>query len=267
MQGFNNNVALVTGALSGIGLAAAERLHADGAQVILTDLADPADPKVAAILANFGARARYIRLNVANEDDWNAARANVDAHEKQLDILVHNAGTSGNGYIDTITFSEWRKVQSVNIDGIFLGTKAFSSLMSASGKARKGGSSIVIISSMLGLVGFANVSAYCASKGAARLFTKSAAVEFASREMPIRVNSVHPGFVATPLTLSGLKEIASENGMPNADALITELNKTTPMGRMGDSEEVAAAIAFLCSTDSSYITGSELVVDGGYTAR
>jgi NAD(P)-dependent dehydrogenase (short-subunit alcohol dehydrogenase family) len=264
MRGLNGNVAIVTGALSGIGLAAAERLHADGAQVILTDLAAPADAKVAATLAGFGERARYIRLDVASEDDWRAARADVEAHEQRLDILVHNAGTSSNGFIETIELEAWRKVQAINIDGIFLGTKTFTTLMAASGQSRKGGSSIVVVSSMLGLVGFANASAYTASKGAARLFTKSAAVEFAGRQMPIRVNS---GFVATPLTLSGLKEIAEENGMPSAEPLIDELNKTTPMGRMGDSEEVAAAIAFLCSTDSSYITGSELVVDGGYTAR
>ncbi len=267
MARFDNQVALVTGALSGIGLAAAERLHADGAHVILTDLAAPGDAKVADILGRFGDRARYLRLDAATEADWQAASADVAATEKRLDALVHNAGTSAPGLIDELPLEAWRKVQAVNVDGIFLGTKAFAALMSTSGAARKGGASIVIVSSMLGFVAFPNSSAYVASKGAARLFAKAAAIEFAGRQMPIRVNSIHPGFVATPLTMNGLKEIAQENGMDSTDALVANLNSQTPMGRMADADEIASAIAFFCSTDSSYVTGTELIVDGGYTAK
>lgn len=267
MQGLRNAVVLVTGALSGIGLATSERLHAEGASVILTDLAEPGDAKVASILGRFAGRVRYIRLDVTNEQDWAAARADVEGKEGRLDGLVHNAGTTSNGYVETLELAAWRKVQAINADSIFMGTKAFTTLMVKSGTDRKGGASIVIVSSMLGMVGFAAATPYNASKGSARLFSKATAIEYASRQMPIRVNSVHPGFVATPLTLDGLDKIARETGLNSAEPIVEEINRMTPVGRMGDPEEIAATITFLCSTDSSYMTGSELVVDGGYTAR
>ncbi len=267
MQRFSGDVALVTGALSGIGLATAERLHADGAHILLTDIVNSGDEKVTAILSRFADRARYLQLDVTSEADWSAAHAGVAATEGRLDVLVHNAGTSVNGYVETITLESWRQVQAINSDSIFMGTKAFTTLMASSGASRKGGASIVIVSSMLGMVGFSAATPYCASKGSVRLFTKAAAIEFAARQMPIRVNSVHPGFVATPLTLNGLARIAEETGLPSSAPIIEEINKTTPVGRMGDPEEIANTITFLCSTEASYMTGSELIVDGGYTAR
>lgn len=222
---------------------------------------------MASILAPLGGKARYFRLDVTSEADWAQARTNVEALEGRLDALVHNAGMSSNGYLETLELEAWDKVQRLNADSIFMGTKAFTALMARSGADRKGGSSIVIVSSMLGLVGYAAAIPYIASKGSARLFAKGAAIEFASRQMPIRVNSVHPGFVATPLTLDGLAQIARETGLDSSDPIIEEVNRMTPVGRMGDASEIAATIVFLCSTDSSYMTGSELVVDGGYTAR
>lgn len=262
-----DDVVLITGALSGIGLASAERMHRDGATVILTDISAPGDARVTGVLNRFDGRARYLRLDVTNEDDWAAAAADVRAKEGLLDALVHNAGMSANGYVETLDLEAWRKVQALNSDSIFMGTKAFTTLLAKAGESRKGGASIVIISSILGIVGFATATPYNASKGAARLFSKAAAIEYASRKMPIRVNSVHPGFVATPLTLNGLAEIAQETGLNSADPIIAQLNEMTPMGRMGEPEEIANVVAFLCSTESSYMTGSELVVDGGYTAR
>lgn len=267
MERLNGDVALVTGALSGIGLASAQRMHAEGARLILSDILAPEDPAVAEVLAGFGGRARYLRLNVMEEADWNAARANVDADEARLDILVHNAGTSALGAIEDVPLEAWRRVQAVNSDGLFMGTKAFATLLASSGAQRKGGASVVIISSMLGIVGFPNSVAYVTSKGAARLFAKAAAVEFAERRMSIRVNSVHPGFVATPLTLSGLDRIAADNGLPSAEPIIADLNSKTPLGRMAETAEIASVVAFLASDDAAYMTGSELLVDGGYTAR
>lgn len=267
MNRLQGKIAVITGALSGIGLASARRMHAEGASVILSDLAPADSAQVAAVLAGFGERARYLRLDAMEEQDWNAARDSIAAREARLDILVHNAGAAAPGLLETLSLDAWRRVQAVNTDGLFLGTRAMIDLLAHSGEGQQGGSSIVIISSMLGMVGFVNSSAYVTSKGAARLFTKAAAVEFAGRGLPVRVNSIHPGFVATPMTLSGLEKIAAENGMPSTDMLVEQLNSKTPMRRMGTPEEIASAVAFLASPDAAFMTGSEMMVDGGYTAQ
>lgn len=264
---FSGQVALVTGALNGIGLAISQRLAREGATVLLSDLAGDADPLARERLSTVGGKARYLQLDVTSESAWQAAAASIGAGEGRLDILIHNAGTTTNGSIEELSLEAWRRVQAVNSDSIFLGTRAFAVLLSDSGRDRKEGASIVVISSILGLVGFANAAPYTASKGAARLLTKALAVEFAGRDLPIRVNSVHPGFVGTRLTLDGLDRIARENGLADARPIIADINAQTPLKRMGEPEEVAAVVAFLCSGDASYMTGSELVVDGGYTAR
>jgi len=263
----NGRVALVTGGLRGIGDAAVRRFLREGATVIATDLKEPTDPDVAVALEAWGAGARYLRLDVASESDWTDAQSSVREKEGRLDILVNNAGTDCVGAVETLEMEAWRRIMSINVDGVFLGVKTFTPLMSETGAQTPAGSSVINISSIMGLVGYAETSAYNASKGAVRLFSKATAIEFAQKRMNIRVNSVHPGFVETPLLKIGMQRWADQGLAPSAQHLIDQLDAATPLGRIARPEEIAAAIAFLASDDSSYVTGTELTVDGGWTAQ
>jgi len=262
-----DTVALITGALRGIGLEIAKRFLREGATVILADLKSEQDAGVNAVLTELGPAAHYVQLDVANESDWRNARARITDRHGRLDILVNNAGTECAGAVEDIALPDWRRVMSINVDGVFLGTKTFASLLEESGATRRGGASIINVSSILGLVGFSDASAYSATKGAVRLFTKSTAVEFAHKRAPIRVNSLHPGFVRTPLLLQGMQRWADEGRAPTAQHLLDALAEKTPVGRIAEPEEIASVALFLASEDSSYVTGAEIVVDGGWTAQ
>lgn len=263
----SDTVALITGALRGIGLAIAKRFREEGATVILADLKSEQDPSVSAVLQELGPAAHYIRLDVANESDWQTARAWVSDRHGRLDILVNNAGIECVGAVEDLALQDWKRAMSINVDGVFLGTKTFASLLEESGATRRGGSSIINMSSILGLVGFSDTSAYATTKGAVRLFTKSTAVEFALKRTPIRVNSLHPGFVRTPLFLQGMQRWADEGRAPSAQHLVDAIAEKTPIGRIAEPEEVASVALFLASEDSSYVTGAEIAVDGGWTAQ
>jgi NAD(P)-dependent dehydrogenase (short-subunit alcohol dehydrogenase family) len=267
MKRLEGRVALVTGGLRGIGIAIVERFLEEGAEVILADIKPVGDQDIAATLARLGQACSYSQLDVAVEEQWIAAEKTVRAQFGRLDILVGNAGVDCVGAVETIPLQDWRRIMSINVDGLFLGTKHFTPLLSDSGKKHRGGSSIINISSIMGLVGYAETSAYNASKGAARLFSKATAIEFAQKRMGIRVNSLHPGFVRTPLLEIGMQHWADQGAAPSAQALIDQLDQATPLGRIADPAEIAAAVAFLASDDASYMTGSELVVDGGWTAH
>ena len=204
-------VALVTGALRGIGLAVAERFVAEGAQVVLSDLAGEDHADVQTVLARLGSSASYVSLDVAQEAAWQAAVAAVRTRHGRLDILVNNAGIEGTGPVETMDFALWRRVMSINVDGVFLGIKTCQPLLAETGATTSYGSSIINVSSIMGLVGYADTSPYNSSKGAVRLLTKSVAIEFATKRTPIRVNSLHPGFVRTPLL-----EIGSRAGSTRA---------------------------------------------------
>ncbi|KUR73487.1 dehydrogenase [Novosphingobium fuchskuhlense] len=267
MQRLEGRVALVTGALRGIGLAAAERLLSEGAVVVLTDLPDPGAAEVAAVLGRLGPSARYLQLNVAQEADWQAAAAQVRADHGRLDVMVANAGTDCTARVEDITLADWHRVMAVNVDGLFLGVKHCAPLMEETGRTTRGGSSVIAISSIMGIVGIADAAAYNTSKGAVRLFCKAVAIEFAQKRMPIRVNSVHPGFVRTHLLEQGMAGWVEKGMGESVEALMAGLGATTPMGRIAEPDEIAPAIAFLASDDASYVTGAELVVDGGWTAQ
>ncbi|HEX8447864.1 MAG TPA: SDR family oxidoreductase [Sphingomonas sp.] len=254
MNRLAGRVALVTGGLRGIGHAVVRRFLAEGAAVMVADLSTP--EAAAGTLATMAGDVGYVELDVGDEDQWIAAVAAIAARFGRLDILIANAGVGGSGPVRTTSLRDWHAILRVNLDGVFLGTRCCADMLADAGRSLPGGAAIVNMSSIMGLVGLPQVAPYNASKGGVRLFTKSTALEFAAAGTPIRVNSVHPGFVETPLLMES----------SDADA-IAFYTGATPMGRLARPEEIAAAVAFLASDDASYMTGSELVVDGGYTAR
>ncbi|WP_068071634.1 glucose 1-dehydrogenase [Novosphingobium lentum] len=266
-QRLKGRVAFVSGGLRGIGLAVAERYLAEGAEVVLSDLDAEDSAPARDTMARLGQAASYLRADVTSEDDWLRARDLVKDRHGALHILVNNAGTDLTGPVETLALDAWRKIMAINVDGVFLGTKTFVPMMDDSGKAFRGGSSIINISSIMGLVGYSEVSAYNASKGAVRLFTKGIAVEFAQKKMAIRANSIHPGFVLTPLLNAGFQRWVDKGFAEKSSDLVETMAATTPIGRLADPSEIAGAAYFLASEDSSYMTGSEVVVDGGWTAQ
>ncbi len=247
-------VALVTGAASGIGAAAARRLAQDGAAVLLTDR-DPAGENVAASLAAGGTSVAFCGHDVTAEGDWVTAVGRAVAEFGRLDILVNNAGVAGGNHtLLDHSLEAWRQIMAVNLDGVFLGLRHAGPEMAAGG-----GGSVINISSILGKVGMAGAAAYCASKGGVTLLTKAAALEWAP--LGIRVNSIHPGFIDTPLVSNALA------GRDDGNEMRVALMAAHPVGRFGLPREIGDAIAFLASDEASFITGAELVVDGGYTAQ
>jgi NAD(P)-dependent dehydrogenase (short-subunit alcohol dehydrogenase family) len=254
MARLSGKVALVTGAASGIGAAAARRLARDGAAVLLTDR-DLAGEEVAAAITAQGGTAAFRLHDVTSHPDWAAAVEHAVQDFGRLDILVNNAGISGGRHeLMDHSLDAWRTILSVNLDGVFLGLRHAGPRIAAAG-----GGSVINISSILGKVGMAGAAAYCASKGGVTLLTKAAALEWAP--LGIRVNSVHPGFIDTPLVNNALADRDDGNEVRVA------LMGAHPVGRFGLPREIGDAIAFLASDEASFITGAELVVDGGYTAQ
>jgi NAD(P)-dependent dehydrogenase (short-subunit alcohol dehydrogenase family) len=243
-------VALITGAARGIGAAAARQMAREGATVVLTDVVDDEGAAVAAELQAAGHAASYHRLDVADEDAWTRVVGDVVREHGRLDILVNNAGIGTFTDVESETLDGWNRLIAINQTGVWLGMRAVIPAMRA-----HGGGSIINLSSIFGAVGgFGGSIAYHASKGAVRLMTKNAAIRYAKEG--IRVNSVHPGFIDTPM-------VASVKGTDIEKVILAD----TPMGRLGASAEVAEVIGFLASDRSSYMTGSEVYVDGGWTAR
>lgn len=262
----DGRIALVSGGLRGIGRGISESLSADGATVYVTDLDSPDSDTVGQIQAEL-ANIRYIRLDATNEAAWQEARAQVEQDFGHLDILVNNVGADLTGKVQDLELEAWRRLITLNLDTVFLGTKTFQPLLARGGASTPYGSSIVNISSIMGIVGMGDVSAYNASKGAVRLFSKSNALEFADAGVPIRVNSVHPGFVETPLLRQGFQRWADRDPSVTVESLIEQMAGTTPVKRLAQPIEIGRVVAFLASDDASYMTGSEVVVDGGWTAR
>ncbi len=244
-------VAIISGGARGMGAAEAKLFAREGAKVIICDVLEDEGRQTEAEINEVGGDAVFVKLDVTSQDEWeNAVNTAIERFGK-LDILVNNAGIIVQSTIEDMTVELWDKVMDVNAKGVFLGTKTAIPHMKEAG-----GGSIVNISSNSGIVGQDNVNAgYNASKGAVRIFTKAAAVQYAKEN--IRVNSIHPGPIATPMTAEGRAD-------PERVALTLD---RTPLGRYGEPEEVANAVLFLASDEASYVTGSEIVVDGGYTAE
>ncbi len=253
-----DKVAIVTGAGSGIGLATAELLAQEGATVVLTDIDEGAVGALAAALNQSGASAIHFAHDVGDEDAWIRVIDQTLGQFGRLDVLVNNAGVALLRTVEETTLEEWRALMRVNLDGVFLGVKH--GIMAMRCKAEPGGS-IINLSSIEGLVGDPRLAAYNASKGGVRLLTKSAALHCARSGTGVRVNSVHPGFIWTPMVEQHVRNArnseAEERGIANLH----------PLGRMGRPEEIAAGILYLASDESLFVTGAELVIDGGYTAQ
>ena len=243
-------VALITGAAHGMGAEEARLFAREGAKVAIADIREEDARKVEAEIAEAGGESMVVMLDVSKEDQWKASVAAVVAQFGKLDILVNNAGISGSGERDLGSTESWDRLMDINAKSVFLGMKHAIPEME-----RAGGGAIVNISSISGFVGQEAIHpGYNASKGAVRLVTKAAAVQHA--KIGIRVNSVHPGMMPPMLT-------SFQRGDPNREAM----NAAVPMGREGEPIEVAYAVLFLASDEASYITGTELLVDGGFTAR
>ena len=250
-------VALVTGAASGIGRATAQQLAAEGARVMLTDVQDDLGAQVAAAL---GPNARYLRHDVTSEDAWIAVVAATVEAFGGLDILVNNAGIGiGVPDITKMSLADFQRQQAVNVDGVFLGVKHGLAAMRQAGR----GGSIINISSVAGIKGSAILAAYSATKGAVRLFSKAVAMECAAARDGVRVNSVHPGIIETPIWQDILPGAPGANAGPDLDALTSA---AVPIGVKGLPSDIAEGIVWLASDASRYVTGSELVIDGGFTA-
>lgn len=244
----SGKVALISGAARGMGESEARLFAREGAQVVLGDILEDQGRAAVENITQQGGSVTFVPLDVTREQDWQRAVETVEQTYGRLDILVNNAGIVRMAPLDETSLEAWNEVIGVNQTGVFLGMKHAVPAM-----RRAGGGSIVNISSIAGLIGLPNIPAYQASKGAVRLLTKNAAVQYATDK--IRVNSVHPGRIETPMTA------------PLAPERREMLLRLTPLGRDGTAEEVAYGVLYLASDESSYVTGTELVIDGGYTAR
>jgi NAD(P)-dependent dehydrogenase (short-subunit alcohol dehydrogenase family) len=255
MNRLSGKTAIVTGAALGLGRATAIRMAEEGAAVAILDLHDDTGEALAKELEGNGSKARYWRCDVSREADIARVFGEVAQAFGRLDVLVNNAGVAGaNKPTDQLTETEWDFVQAINVKGVFFGVKHAVPLM-----RRAGDGSIINLSSIYGLVGAGDVPPYHASKGAVRLMSKNDALIYAPDK--IRVNSIHPGFIWTPMVdgfLSGQGDVAE--GRKAVDAL-------HPLGHIGEPDDIAWGAVYLASDEAKFITGSELVIDGGYTAR
>ncbi len=246
-----NKIALISGGARGMGAAEAILFAGEGAKVVIGDVLEDEGRQTEAQINESGGECLFLRLDVTSESNWQDAVATTVSRFGKLDILVNNAGIFPLGTIEDTSEDLWDRVMAINAKGVFMGTKH------AIPEMRKtGGGSIINISSIAGLIGSRGAAAYGASKGAVRIFTKSTAIQYAADG--IRANSVHPGIIETPMSIPTILTTEEQRD--------TQINRT-PLGRIGTADDVASGILFLASDESSFMTGSELVIDGGLTAQ
>ena len=252
-----NTIALVTGAAGGIGRAVCATMTDAGAKVIATDIADKPDDLVAEA---------YYTHDVTSQEDWQKIADKIESDYGQLDALVNVAGLSIVASIEETSLSEWQRVNGINVDSILLSFHAMLPLLKKSGEIRKGGASVVNFSSIAGQRGAAFNAAYCASKGAVKIFTKCAAIEFAALGYNIRVNSIHPGGVETPMLKSIIDTYIDKGVVPSHEIAEAGIIADHPIGRLGVPEDLGGGVVYLCSDSAAFVTGAELNIDGGFTS-
>ncbi|MGV6807569.1 MAG: glucose 1-dehydrogenase [bacterium] len=255
-QRLSGKVCLVTGGGNGIGEATAIRLAEEGAVVAVSDIQFEAASAVAQRICDGGGTATAYHQDVTDKNQWLEIIEQIISESGQLDVLINNAGVSRIANIEEETLDDWRKVQSVNTESVFLGCQAAIAAMKEKGGA------IINISSIMGLVGDQDETAYNASKGGVRLMTKSIALHCANKGYNIRVNSVHPGYIETPMMAAAVETMGAK-----AEEMIGRIMGNIPVKKLGNPVDIANGCLFLASDQSAYMTGSELVIDGGYTAH
>ncbi|MCV2401794.1 glucose 1-dehydrogenase [Marinomonas sp. C2222] len=255
MERFENKVVLVTGAASGIGLVTAEQFALEGAQVIATDINTQGLENAFSSAADKGMRIDTRYQDVTDKASWDSMVDAIVVDYGQLDVMFNNAGSADFALCENTTEEQWRSVNALNVDGVFFGMQSCIRVMKEKGGA------IVNMSSIAGIIGEPLLAAYCATKGAVRTMTKAVAIDCARQGYPIRINSIHPGWTETAL-VNSLMAGLGEDG----EAFASKTIGNVPMTRLGKPIEIARPVLFLASEDAAFMTGSELVVDGGYTA-
>ena len=262
----DGKVALVTGSTRGLGAACAELMANAGAKVMVTGRVESDGLAVVEKIQSAGGQATFRRLEVTSEDDWQTVIDTTIGTLGGLDVIVNNAGVElFKPFLET-SLEDFRNVMAINVEGVFLGTKLGVTAMRPGGAAGEGGS-IINVSSIAGLIGHPLETAYCASKGAVRLLTKAAALECAKAGLGVRINSVHPGVVKTPMLEHSLQPLVDGGAASSPEEALAYMTNLHPIGRLGEPMDVATGILFLASEASSWMTGSELVIDGGFIAQ
>ena len=264
MASHEGRTALVTGGAGGIGSAICRRLSADGAFVVVADIDGDGASRLASEIATKGRGALGVGLDITDRAQWQSAIAVAVRGSGDLNILVNNAGGAHIRPLEALSIDDWKRDIDVNLNGAFLGIKEALDVMRESARRTPSGGAIVNIASVSALIGSPGMPAYSAGKGGLRLFTKAIAVDFARRGYGIRVNSIYPGLIDTPLTkplFEGRKSDAED-----LEAARARILERYPIGRIGRPEEIAGVVSFLAGDDSSFMVGAELAVDGGLTA-
>ncbi len=267
MNRVNGKIALVSGATRGIGAEIARVLAVAGARVVVTGRQDALGQAVVDDIRAAGGQAMFQHLDVTNDADWHRAVEATLEHFGSLSILVNNAGILSVKTIEETGVEEVSQVMATNLLGLFLGTKHALAAMKTCLPDGAGGGSIINLSSVAGLIGMTYGAVYSMTKGGVRLFTKAAAVECGALGYPIRVNSVHPSFTDTDMEADAMRAYARLYGAPDVADMRQRLQRQHPVGRFATPTEVARAVLYLASEESGFVTGTELVVDGGYTAK
>ena len=257
MKRVKNKVAIVTGGASGLGKSSAILLAREGAKIVVTDIDEEDGKKVVQQIKANGGEAIFIKQDVSKEDEWkNVIETTLKTFGK-LHILANSAGIGLGGTVEEVTLEDWKNLIDVNLNGTFLGTQYGIKGMKETGE----GGSIINFSSIEGLIGDPNLPAYNASKGGVTIFTKSAALHCARQGYGIRINSIHPAYIWTPMVENFLK------AQGNVEEGKKQLESLHPVGHLGEPDDIGYGVVYLASDESKFMTGSELVIDGGYTAQ